>query len=189
MRELLHFFLLKSKSKLIELIVLINHRVSVGVAALLNGLDSRIIIQNRQHFPRRHHSLLIARMIYCARFTVNLTCSKIAESDLRRHYSAVITCLLFSGISTVQPGDFASPFSSRWLKTPQWAVEPGEEGASVATGRLWLPPGDTSLTYSSSDGLRHARSILAWLHNVKQDGAQRPPAASSSLQQLGSGWN
>lgn len=170
------------KFKLMELIGFINHRVSVGVAALLNGLDSRIIIPKCQHFPRRHHSLLILRTIYCAKFTVNLTCSKIAESDLRRHYSAVITCLLFSGISKVQPSDFASPFSSRWLKTPHWAVEPGEEGASVVTGRLSLHPGDASLTHSSSDSLRCARSILAWLPLMNLDFTQRPPAANSPAQ-------
>lgn len=102
---------------LIEFTGLINHSVNAGVAALLNVLDSRIIIRNRQHFPHRHHSLLILLMIYRAKLTVNLTCSETAQSDLRHHYSAVITCLLFSGISKVQLSDFVSPFSPRGLKT------------------------------------------------------------------------
>lgn len=116
------------------------------MAALLNVLDSRIIIQNRQHFLHRHHSLLILPMIYWAKLTVNLTCSETAQSDLRRHYSAVITWLLFSGISKVQPSDFVSPFSSRWLKNLAGG-RGGEKVASIVTGKLWLHLEDTSLAY------------------------------------------
>lgn len=83
-------------------------------------------------------------MIYCAELTVNLTCSETAQSDLRHHYSAVITCLLFSGICKVQPSDFVSPFSSCWLKNltggrAQWGGSRHRERKALASSWRYIP--------------------------------------------------